>query len=520
MRTVLEKTLTKDSGIISMQSSVTIGPEFFRKAKSDYSNWKFAFVREIMQNSIDSGATEIRINIKNQMPDLEITVQDNGKGMNEDILRNKLFSLGSSGKDFANTTGGFGRAKEILYFANKSFQIHTNNLLVNGQGGSYKIEPSEPIQGTISKVILNDDSIWLWEPEFNQYFKSFTEHSNYKGKVFLNDLEISARAFLKEEIKTFSFGTLFKTDDFKNLCVVRINGQEMFSYATQCDFGLVLDIFGESSKYVSSNRDGFVWPYSSEFQIFLNDLASNSESAVRRLAPKVIRYIGKNSYLHTFSQDMEEVLNEISDEQLKQEIQYEVFKVENRIAEMDLEKLQSFADRMDTQLLIQKMNKTIVNIKSFVESNFKTDYDFEVVNHFNAEVPNKYLPENISKKNKYQMIAWRTIVYEILKMENMKQHFYTGFVFHDEILASHVSENGLHKYFLNPALGNFSERYTNNRASISKMIAVAIHEIVHGKGVTNHNEYFCKTECKLTGKVIDNLGTILKAVKDAWRNEK
>jgi len=497
-------------------SQVVIGPEFFQKSKQDYSNWKSAFVREIMQNSIDSGANEIRITVTNQMPELEIVVQDNGKGMPEEILRNKLFSLGSSGKTFGNTTGGFGKAKELLYFSHKSFQIHTNNLLVNGVGGSYKIEPTEFSQGTISKVILGDDNIWMWYPEFNNYFQSFVERSNYSGKVFLNNSEISKRVFLKEEIKTFSFGTLFKTEDYKNVCSVRINGQEMFSTTTLCDFGLVLDISGESSKYVSSNRDSFLYTYHIEFQKFLNDLASNSESAIRRLTPKIIRYVGKNSYLQTFSQDMEEILNEISDNQLKQEIEYEIFKVENKIEEMNLDKLKSFADRLDTQILIQKMSKTITNIKSFVESNFKTEYDFEIVNHFNSEISGKYLPETISKKNKFQMIAWRTIIYEILKMENMRQDFYTGFIFHDEILAQHHSENGLHKYFLNPALGNFSERYSNNRGDLSKMIAVAIHEIVHGKGVENHNEYFCKHECDLTGRVINNLGTILKAVKEAW----
>ena len=501
-------------------SQVVIGPEFFQKAKQDYSNWKSALVREIMQNSIDSGANEIRINVMNVMPELEITVQDNGKGMSEEILRNKLFSLGSSGKTFGNTTGGFGKAKELLYFSHKSFQIHTNDLLVRGCGGSYKIEPTEFSQGTISKVILGDDNIWMWYAEFNNWFQTFVERSNYSGKVFLNGEEIIDRVVLKEEIKTFSFGTLFKTDDYKNICSVRINGQQMFETTTLCDFGLVLDISGESSKYVSSNRDSFLWTYHTEFQKFLNDLAANSESAIRRLTPKIIKYTGKKSYLKTFSKDMEEILNEISDNQLKQEIEYEVFKVENGIAEMNHERLEKFVDRLGTQTLIQKMSRTIVNIKSFVESNFKTEYDFEVVNHFNAEVPEKYLPETISKKNKFQMVAWRTIVYEILKMENMRQDFFTGFVFHDTILAEHVSENGLHKYFLNPALGNFSERYGNNRGELSKMIAVAIHEIVHGKGVDNHNEYFCTKECELTGRVIDNLGSILKAVKDAWRNEK
>ena len=42
-------------------SQVQIGPEFFKKAKQDYSSWRYAFVRELMQNAIDSGALEIKV---------------------------------------------------------------------------------------------------------------------------------------------------------------------------------------------------------------------------------------------------------------------------------------------------------------------------------------------------------------------------------------------------------------------------------------------------------------------------
>jgi hypothetical protein len=37
---------------------VKIGPEFFAKAKNDYANWKWAIIREFMQNSMDARPTK------------------------------------------------------------------------------------------------------------------------------------------------------------------------------------------------------------------------------------------------------------------------------------------------------------------------------------------------------------------------------------------------------------------------------------------------------------------------------
>lgn len=73
-------------------SQVQIGPEFFKKAKSDYSSWRYAFVREILQNAIDSTATEISVNVEMIDGDIRVTCSDNGCGMSEQILRTKLFS--------------------------------------------------------------------------------------------------------------------------------------------------------------------------------------------------------------------------------------------------------------------------------------------------------------------------------------------------------------------------------------------------------------------------------------------
>src|ERR1700675_3686283 len=97
-------------------NSVTIGPQFFSKAFNDYSNKYWAFAREILQNSIDCGSTEISIRVAEDLSGGTIVpVNNDGEPMSSDVLVNKLLSLGASGKDFKGSVGGFGKAKEILY---------------------------------------------------------------------------------------------------------------------------------------------------------------------------------------------------------------------------------------------------------------------------------------------------------------------------------------------------------------------------------------------------------------------
>lgn len=135
--------------------SVTIGPEFFTKSFNDYRDKFWAFAREIMQNSLDCGSTTIDIVIREEEDEgrTVVVVGNDGEPMTKDILVNKLLSLGSSGKDFRGAVGGFGKAKEVLYFAHRAYTISSGDLWVSGSGAGYDIEESNtPIHGTRSMV--------------------------------------------------------------------------------------------------------------------------------------------------------------------------------------------------------------------------------------------------------------------------------------------------------------------------------------------------------------------------------
>ena len=93
-----------------------------------------AWAREAIQNSFDAGATKIEFTCGEN----DVSAVDDGKGMSEDILLNKLMVPGMSEKPVW-AVGGFGEAKKLLTFPWDHFIIVTKQrggktLVVIGSG--------------------------------------------------------------------------------------------------------------------------------------------------------------------------------------------------------------------------------------------------------------------------------------------------------------------------------------------------------------------------------------------------
>ena len=118
---------------------VSLPDSFFAKSKLEYSNWRFAFFREVIQNAYDAGATTLDFTIVADGDSTSIVAIDNGCGMTSDTLTNVFLCMGGSYKQNSDSVGGFGYAKSLILFAHTRYEIHTQNHLVRGSGGSYTI---------------------------------------------------------------------------------------------------------------------------------------------------------------------------------------------------------------------------------------------------------------------------------------------------------------------------------------------------------------------------------------------
>jgi len=180
-------------------------------------------VRESVQNSRDaimlaikSGKiTKGKIDISWEGNDL--TIEDNGIGMDVKTLHTKFLNLGGTTKGGEGTSiGGFGVAKAVILGSGETFEISTrNNYLDSRNLGKGKVEKTKELQGTkitirnveVGKDYTEDKPIRLSEREgqFERAIKDYLETSEYENM----DIYIQGKRVQKRFVKT--------TDTFRNL---------------------------------------------------------------------------------------------------------------------------------------------------------------------------------------------------------------------------------------------------------------------------------------------------------------
>jgi len=125
--------------LVSMESgTVALSPEFFANELKSYSDWRDAFWRELIQNSVDAGCRNINIRFQGIFDEPEVIFSDDGPGMSRETLRDVYFQLGASTKG-ADDIGGFGRARMLTCFAHSRYWVKSRDYLATGSGACFQI---------------------------------------------------------------------------------------------------------------------------------------------------------------------------------------------------------------------------------------------------------------------------------------------------------------------------------------------------------------------------------------------
>jgi hypothetical protein len=127
---------------------------FARIAAREYNDDAgMALIREFAQNSADAGATAVEFRF---LSENWLQVTDDGKGADERKVRTKLLVPLASEKD-GEAIGGFGKAKELLYFGNEEWRIRTRDIVVEGSYltvKSFQTDGAHHVHGFIAEVKL------------------------------------------------------------------------------------------------------------------------------------------------------------------------------------------------------------------------------------------------------------------------------------------------------------------------------------------------------------------------------
>ncbi len=243
---------------------VKVPHSFFRKAQSEYRDWRFAFFREAIQNAYDAGARRIDFTVA-PAPEagaqaVRVSCRDDGCGMDKTTLIEVLLCLGGSQKD-ADAIGGFGYAKNLLFFSQDSYQIQTREHRIEGTGGEYWYTCTDtPIKGTAFEVTLSNDTEGALGYELTQ----FVQRCRLARPVIftLNGEKLGCHAETYPFRLDTNLGELAFRDSTSSVSQlwVYVRGLPMFPHTVWTDQGTAfegrLELAGDPLVALTANRDG------------------------------------------------------------------------------------------------------------------------------------------------------------------------------------------------------------------------------------------------------------------------
>ena len=265
-----------------MENYVHFDDSYFKKTIREYQDWRMAFFRETAQNSVDAKSKNIAYTIEEIDGKIVVTCDDDGTGMNENILLNKFLVMGGTYKESEDDIGGFGYAKSIILFCHGNYEIYTNdNYIVGSYGRFSNIEKVERRKGTLIKVEIDKELVSVYS--LTDKLKEWVKKASLKQVVFTLNGEILEQETAKFKYKKeITIGTLQFDDDpelYKSSISIRMRGMPMFEReiwgnSNACFKGYVDLNFSSSLDCLTSNRDGLLKEYDNALNQLIQDLTT------------------------------------------------------------------------------------------------------------------------------------------------------------------------------------------------------------------------------------------------------
>ncbi len=481
-----------------IQSQVKIGPNFFRKEKNAYSDWKWAFAREFAQNCLDSNASQIDVSIETIGEEVCVTVTNNGETMTEDIIVGKLLSLGESGKNFEGTVGGFGMAKTLLYMSNERYTILSGTHKVTGCGGDYTLEECTPFAGTKSIVHIKGDEDLA--KSLLSSFKRFIRMCQCPNvKFFLNGTQWDGNLKKGSRRREFDWGTVYTNKSFPNTLIVRLGGMPMFTQYIDNPRCVVVELQGKSGDVLTANRDGLQWNQRQQLNEFVRQLSVDSISALKDT--------NTTTYTHYRGDRLKAKDAKGSMSELISAAYANVQKAPAPTADEAAE----FVVEVGVPVRLNEQRESV----EFEESKQAViSHEFLIRSELGKMmIPEHFTPEAFSEYSARLVRIWASLMLEIHNLFGNTNDFGVGFVFNEtaEAMCEKTAAYGT-VFYINPCIVKYNsfggrslaKRWKLNSAGKFKLLMDAVHEYCHLQ-VSEHNEEFASHLTDLSAIVVQNL---------------
>ncbi|MCW3783928.1 ATP-binding protein [Defluviimonas salinarum] len=306
--------------------TVAVPSSFFvSERNSIYGDWRSAFWRELISNSLDAGANSILIRTRfNEGGRLIVDIVDNGCGMTRETVEEVYMRLGASTKGGGEATvGGFGRARILTCFSQDHYRIRTADITVIGEGASYEIrEAGAHVRGTAITIGVSDPhpgnlyrglrrvlkqsslraaiSLDLAEatPEgepLSHFDDDLAPRDPQTGRRRFRGWSRKGRRFGELADETGLWGVLHVSEGVtaqKRKAVVRVNGMAMYDEHISASVQVTVDLDPARAREVlTASRDSIRGEFRQELQKVFNRIAADRTSTFReRGAEPVLKF--------------------------------------------------------------------------------------------------------------------------------------------------------------------------------------------------------------------------------------
>lgn len=527
--------------------TVRLGPEFFQAPLKEYAEWQVKWWREVVQNGVDAGATEMVLLAREEEDgNWTIAAQDNGKGMDKTTLVDKFLVLGGTTKvGAAGKTGGFGKAKELIILPWLSWRIATNDLEANGQGASYKLSKIAFSPGVQVEAVMPGANHTTLQAAREFLQRSYIPQCSFSLVTASGEVELA-----QANASTDGWRVLEDTDQYtvyfeeredgerEYYAWVRSNGLFMFTlYVGEIPGRMVIELKGPSIELLTSNRDGFRdRTLSRHLSEFAERLAKDTKSALREKSGHVRKkYSTGKKYMAEIVVPYD-VKTEKSSTGREDVLTTEgVIEIVNQMKELAVQTgEEGLSERAD--LAQSLLTELPFNGDRGLEAALKQlswEPDFVLVSEVdNFRVPKKFTPEHMTTRVKRFAQVWAETCRWVLMQLGCGKPYSIGFIFTPDSAAAYLYENGEHWLLINPFRGreavetlkrihrgydepsaaeSLESFQVTDREDFKLVYAMAVHECTHfADEVSYHDEAFASALTYNMAKCADGMGQYRK----------
>lgn len=510
------------------QSTIRIGREFFSGAIRDYDDWKEKWWREAIQNAVDAGAKSVKCSTREEEIDgvkgVVVVCEDDGRGMDEDTVINKFLVLGGTTKTEAGTTGGFGKAKELLLLPWIRWRIETRDVVVDGAGIDYDVTRATVARtGTKLTVIMPSDQCTHDSAAISYIEKSFIPHVKFS----VNGNPIKAALKPGEAVRDFGDAARLHYDKrhkfYSNAMLVRANGLFMFGmWVDGIEGKLIVELLRPSIELLTANRDGFRdRDLRRQVESFVSELAKDVRSALkkkkglirdkyvsgkkfkasqREIEATMMRHAGDFSARDKVGAKLENTSIEDIVEALYSGREVEGTTTVHMTASADTEVPRSpLRLSADPDAAMAMLQATSMRGSQHVENAIRQlawEPDYFLVNEIEGwKVPQKFRPESMPVRVRQLLQFWAELCRFVMVQLGSGVEYGVGFLFSSDARGQYIHEENEHWLMVNPMKTDDPRDADTfkltKKEDIDWMYAIAVHECTHiADGISYHDESF------------------------------